>query len=100
MKYKHKSTRQYAVSRFLLFTGNIPGVENGRPEGDDSDGFFDLRRDVSHSGADDLEDGPGFSADQMQFVDDEQIHALNVLSLLPTTRQNVPSFGSGNDHVA
>ena len=59
-----------------------------------------MRGDVSHPGADDLEDGSGLAADQVQLVHDEEIHALDVLALLPSPRQHVPTLGSGDDHVA
>ena len=42
---------------------------------------------------------PFVSTNQMQFVDDEQIHVLYVLALFPSPRQHVPLLGSTDDHV-
>ena len=88
------------LKEFIFHTGNVPGIEDGWSKRHDSDGLLDLRWDVTHPGADDLEDGPSFAADEMELVDDEQIHALNVLSLFPTTRQHVPTLRGRDDHVA
>ena len=59
-------------------------VGNGCTEADDSDRAFELGRDVAHARADHFDDGAFQPADELQFIDDEKVDALDVLSLFPT----------------
>lgn len=59
-----------------------------------------LRRDESHAGGDDLDDGAKRASDQVHLVDDNQVDVLHVLALPPSSRDHVPVLGCGKDDRA
>lgn len=79
--------------------GDVLGVGHGSAEGQDPDGLLELRRDVAHARAHDLDDRTLRASEQVDLVADEQLHVLHVLPLLPAAREDVPLFRRRDDDV-
>lgn len=105
--------------------GHVFSIGQRRAEGHDADGTLNLRGDVPHPGADDLQHRLGtnkqgalvsesiagmkheavlwsypiLSSDEVRFVHNEKTDVLDVLPLLPATRQDVPFVGGADDDV-
>ena len=62
---------------------NILTIGQTAGQGHNSDGFIQLRGDVAHSAANDLKNWAIFTSKQLQFINDEQLHILNISPLFP-----------------
>jgi len=79
--------------------GEVFRVSEGGAETDEADGILRLRANVAHARDDDLEDVTALDTEQVDLIEHEEADALNVLTLLPVTRDTVPLLGRSEDDV-
>ena len=72
-----------AVSGAAKPLSNVLAIAKRGGEGEDPDGALKLAGDVPHPGADHLQYWPVVSSKQLQFINNEKVNVLHILSLLP-----------------
>ena len=80
--------------------GHVAAVGEAAGQGHHPHRAVQLRGDVAHPRAHDLQHRPVLAAQQLQLVHDEELHVLDIPPLLPASAEHVPLLWQGDDDVA